>query len=734
MLQRHEVSKKFKECISDQLSLAYLSALVPLWQQKSVYFLLILVPLTLLNANLFAQSKKIKIACIGNSVTFGYTLPDPAVQSYPALLQKKLGDKYVVKNFGHSGATLLKKGHNPYYKTKEFAEAINFHADVAVIALGLNDTDPRNWPNYRDDFIPDYNWLIDTLRSSNPQMKIYICTMTPIFTGHPRFMSSTFVWYGQIQKLIPKIAKINHTGLIDLYEAFHDRPDLITDEWTLHPNVEGAKKLCNVVYKNITGDFGGLKIADIFTNNMVLQRNKPIPVWGIADAGTMVKVTFDHQTKMIKTPSNGQWKVVFPALKASSEPHEMIVENEGNKEIFKNILIGDVWLCSGQSNMYFSLSEAKSGKEAAQKADENENIRLFKYVPYAQTSAVVWDSIALVKANKLDFFHGKWKLNSEAAANEFSAVGYWFGKKIQQEEHIPIGLIELAVGGSPQISWVSRLTLEADPLFEPALYGWRHSDYIMQWCRERAALNLKKAQSPFQRHPYDPCFNFEAGVAKITEFPIKGVIWYQGASDANNAELFSKLFPVFVKDWRDHWGYDFPFYYVQLSSLSRPSWNYFRNAQRKLLKAVPHSGMAVSSDLGDSTNVHYTNKKPVGLRLADLALHYTYDKKEVVSNGPLPVSAIRKGDKIEITFSQNKGLTTSDGKALRGFEIETDEGYFRSINANILNNKVIIDIPKNKIVNKVVYGWKPYSRANLVNGAGLPASTFMLTLRQAQGD
>jgi sialate O-acetylesterase len=408
----------------------------------------------------------------------------------------------------------------------------------------------------------------------------------------------------------------------------------------------------------------------------------------------------------------------------------MIVENEGHKAVFKNILVGDVWLCSGQSNMYFSLAEAKGGKEAAHKADENKNIRLFKYVPYAQTNMTVWDSITLVKANKLDFFHGKWKLNNEAAAKEFSSVGYWFGKKIQQEEHIPIGLIELAVGGSPQISWVSRLTLEADPLFEPALYGWRHSDYIMQWCRQRAALNLKKAKSPFQRHPYDPSFNFEAGVAKITQFPIKGVIWYQGASDANNAELYSKLFPVFVKDWRDHWGYNFPFYYVQLSSLSRPSWNYFRDEQRKLLKTVPQSGMAVTSDLGDSTNVHYTNKKPVGLRLANLALHYTYDKKEVMPNGPLPVSAIKKGNKIEITFSQNKGLITSDGKELRGFEVVNNKGYFKQVNAVIDNNKVIITIPKNEMIDKVVHGWRPYTRANLVNGAGLPASTFMLKVNK----
>src|SRR5699024_9516151 len=141
--------------------------------------------------------------------------------------------------------------------------------------------------------------------------------------------------------------------------------------------------------------------------------------------------------------------------------------------------------------------------------------------------------------------------------------------------------------------------------------------------------------SEYQRHPYSPCFNFEAGVAKITNFPIKGVVWYQGASDATNPELYSKLFPVFVKDWRQQWGYVFPFYYVQLSSLNRPAWSHFRNAQRKLLDKIPHSGMVVTSDLGSKNQVHYQNKKPVGMRLAKLALDRTYKQRQIVPNGPL---------------------------------------------------------------------------------------------------
>lgn len=681
------------------------------------------------NGTLYARTPKIKIACIGNSVTFGYTLPDPATESYPALLQERLGDHYEVRNFGHSGATLLKRGHNPYYKTKEFLKAVGFRPDIAIIELGLNDTDPRNWPNYRDDFMPDYNWLLDTLRSGNPKMKIFICTMTPIFTGHPRFMSSTQFWYKEIQQLIPKIAKNNQASLIDLYQPFHDRPDLITDDWTLHPNVMGAVKLCDIIYQYITGDFGGLKVADIFTDNMVLQRGKPVTIWGTADAGTMVTIAFDDKTRELVVPSNGKWLASFPPLKASSIPRKIKVENEGHEVVFKNILIGDVWLCSGQSNMYFPLSQAMGGEDAARKADPAANLRLFKYVPFAETDNHPWDSIEMAKANALDFYHGQWKLNNMATANGFSAIGYWFGKKIQQEEGIPVGLIELAVGGSPQISWMSRSALEHDALLEPALLNWRHSDYIMSWCRERADENLKYASSSFQRHPYDPSFNFEAGISKLIRFPIKGVVWYQGESDADNAELYRMGFPVFVKDWRSHWGYDFPFYYVQLSSIGRPSWNYFRDAQRRLLGVVPNSGMAVSSDLGDSVNVHYTDKRPVGLRLAHLALHDAYGKENIVPNGPLPEFAVYDGNKIEISFSQSDGLVASDGKVLRGFKIQNDMDYLHEVKATIHNDKVYIDVPNGEKVQQVMYAWDPFTRANLVNGAGLPASTFRIEVK-----
>lgn len=184
---------------------------------------------------LLAQKAAIKIACIGDSVTAGYLLGNAG--SYPSLLQVLMGNKYDVGNFGNSGAALLKKGHNPYYKKKEFTDAVAFNPDVAIIHLGLNDTDPRNWPNYKEGFDADYSWLLDALKKQNPKVKIYICRMNPIFNQHPRFKSGTRDWYWQIQSYISNIAKANRVGLIDLYENLYSRPDLF-------PNALNPTKKC----------------------------------------------------------------------------------------------------------------------------------------------------------------------------------------------------------------------------------------------------------------------------------------------------------------------------------------------------------------------------------------------------------------------------------------------------------------------------------------------------------
>lgn len=676
----------------------------------------------LISGNSYAQ--KIKVACIGNSVTAGYLLPNPKQESYPAQLQQLLGDRYLVGNFGHSGATLLKKGHNPYFKTKEFGEALGFRADIAIIHLGLNDTDPRNWPNYKDDFQADYQWLIDSLKKGNPKLKIYICKLSPIFSGHPRFKSGTRDWYWQIQDKIEQVAKANGLKLIDLNTALNNRPELFADN--LHPDVKGAGIIAKTVYGAITGDFGGFKLNTVFTDHMVLQRDQPIAVYGKANAGDLIEVQFNHITQRTITNSDGKWKVLLKPTKFGG-PYTLKVKSGEHTVLLKDVMIGDVWLCSGQSNMAFPLKSSATAQATLSHLNKNLPIRLLKYNPLAETDNIAWDEKTLNQINELDYFSGTWAKPDENTVGNFSAVAYYFGEKVASNTQIPIGLIQMAVGGSTLESWMDRKTLEQDDLLVDMLANWRKSDFIQDWARGRADVNLKNAANPKQRHPYEPAYNYEAGISNSVGFPIKGVIWYQGESNAHNVELFNHEFPLLVKSWRGKWNYNFPFYYVQLPSIDRPSWPYFREAQLKLLAVVPNSGMAVSSDLGDSLNVHPTRKKEIGERLALLALKNTYHKN-ISASGPVAVKAVRKKNTIIVSFSHARKLMSSDGTVLKGFEVEDDKGNHLSVKAAIFNNEVHLIVPTQLKTKQVLYAWQPFTRANLINEAKLPASTFSISI------
>jgi sialate O-acetylesterase len=690
-------------------------------KQKFIFFL---ATFLFFSSQIFAQNLKIKVACIGNSVTYGYGLKDRSTQSYPVQLQKMLGEKYEVKNFGHSGATLLRKGHDPYYKTKEFTEAMQLVPDIAIIHLGLNDTDPRDWNNYSNDFRGDYSWLIDTFRKVNPRIKVYICLMTPIFNDHPRFRSGTRDWYWKIQNLIPEIAKVNHTGLIDLHTPFYFHPNLFPD--ALHPNKEGAVILAKTVYGAITGDYGGLQMLSVFANDMVLQRNKPIPFFGTADANEQVTVSFSKQTKKTKSDSDGKWKVVFDAMPAGG-PYTLTVKSKNKKIEFTNILMGDVWLCSGQSNMLFRLNQAYEGKEAIANAT-NKNIRLFQFNAIQETDDVAWGSAVLDKTNKLEYFTGNWQQCTPESAATFSAIGYFFGRKIQKEENVPIGLIEVAVGGATIVSFMDRHTMEFDNYLVDELYNWKKSDFIMPWVRERAAKNIENSTDPRQRHPYEPCYNYEAGISKLINTPIKGILWYQGASDAHNVDLYAYNFEKLISSWRKLWNENLPFYFVQLSSIDRPSWPYFRDMQRKISLKIPNTFMVVSSDFGDSLNVHPTHKRPVGEHLALLALKNSYHKN-IIANGPEVKSVSQKGKEIIITFSNAKKLKTRNNEPLTGFEVMNEKGEIFSPKAEVKNNQVILFLNKEEKIIKVLYAFKPFTRANLENEAGLPASTFSIEIK-----
>lgn len=665
----------------------------------------------------FAQTKK--VACVGNSVTFGYGIEN-SEERYPAVLQDMLGKNYIVKNFGHSGATLLKNGHRPYWKQKEFSDAIAFAPDIVVIHLGLNDTDPRNWPNYRDFFVRDYLELIDSFRKVNPKARFLVARMTPLSDRHPRFESGTRDWHEEIQHAIEIVAKVSGAQLIDFFEPLYPYHYILHD--AVHPDKEGAGMLAKIVYSSITGDFGGLQMPMIYSDNMVLQRERPLPISGTANAGEKITVTTGKQKHKTVTADNGKWSVTLQPLK-TGESYTLTVASPKKKLTYKNVVAGEVWLCSGQSNMEFRLNQSATGKADIPQA-QNPDIRLFDMKARWRTDNITWSASALDSVNHLHYLtQPEWQLSTPETAARFSAVAYYFGQMLQDSLKVPVGLICNAAGGSNTESWVDRRTLEYE--FPAIFRDWLNNDFIQDWVRGRAKKNMGENAPKLQRHPYEPTYLFEAGIRPLEKFPVRGAIWYQGESNAHNKEAHAKLFKLLVESWRENWNdVRMPFYFVQLSSINRPSWTWFRDSQRRLQQEIPHTGMAVSSDVGDSLDVHPTQKKEVGTRLARLALNETYGMKNVVPAGPLFRSAAFRNGAAYVSFDNAEGMKSSDGNPIITFEVAEFPGLYYPATAVVEGNQIKASSPEVKNPKYVRYGWQPFTRANLVNAAGLPASTF----------
>lgn len=669
------------------------------------------------------KGEKVKVACVGNSVTYGYGLKDREHDAYPVRLQQMLGAEYDVRNFGHSGATLLTHGHNPYVKLPEYKAALDFRPDIVVIHLGLNDTDPRNWPIYGDEFIADYHSLIQSFREVNPKARIWICLMTPIFHDHPRFDSGTRLWHEMIQQRIRQIAATTDVGLIDLYSPLHIHPNLFPD--ALHPDPKGAFIMAQTIYKSLTGNYGGLSLPSTYSNNMVIQRQQPIRISGKANVGERVDVNFHGQKKTTITDSFGCWQVVLPAEEAGG-PYVLSIKSKSGKLRYENVWVGEVWLCSGQSNMELKLSQIKTAKADIAAADTCSRLHLYNMPSIVPTYAVEWDSARLDSVNRLLYVQsGEWKMSTADVAKRFSAIGFNYGRMLADSLGCHVGIISNAVGGAGCEDWIDRSTLEQH--LPAILRRWKQNDYIMRWCRERAALNMRQSKEKNQRHPYEPAYLFESAILPLERYAIRGVLWYQGESNAENTELHEQLFSLLEDSWRGYWDNpQLPFYFVQLSSIStRPSWPHFRDSQRRLAQKLPYTWMTVCSDLGDSLDVHPTEKREVAHRLLVSSLCHTYGH-HVVPSGPSYKGHIL-GDRGEVMLEYDyaEGVQAKQkGQSLIGFELAGADGIYYEAIAKIVDGKVCVSSPYVPITKAIRYGWQPFTRANLVNAAGLPASTF----------
>ena len=479
-----------------------------------------------------------------------------------------------------------------------------------------------------------------------------------------------------------------------------------------------------------------LKVAKIFSDNMVLQRDKAIHIWGKAIPGSKVLVTFSAAQKNVIASADSLWSIYFKKQIVNTKPQSIIVKSGTQTVEFKNILIGDIWLCIGQSNMEFPM---KNEMHFADEIKQNNQplIRLYNpsYIGKNIFATAFTDSMNQQLESGNFYGNTTWQLCDSNSIKEMSAVGYYFGKEILQNEHIPIGLINLSIGGCPIETFIAKDVLKRSKQFSDKVTGnWLTNDALPVWIRERGQQNdgdVKEANISGPNHGYKPGFAFETGIKPIIPLPIKGIIWYQGESNAQEIERvneYDALQKIMMTDYRSDWHQpQMPFYWVQLSSIDTARyksqlWPEFRNEQRKLLNMIQYGGMAVCSDIGFKNNVHPTDKKTVGERLARWALNKTYGKN-IIPSGPLPIYAKYKSGKVIITFQYTGvGLKTSDGKIVRGFSVDATT----DADAMIKDNEVNV-ISKQKPL-YVYYAWKPFTDANLVNSENLPASTFKINV------
>ncbi|MCT4587641.1 MAG: sialate O-acetylesterase [Carboxylicivirga sp.] len=481
-----------------------------------------------------------------------------------------------------------------------------------------------------------------------------------------------------------------------------------------------------------------IEVAKVFQSHMVLQRNAPIKIWGTAPVNKSFEVVLDGYIKQVQANKKGRWAVNFPPREASFTPIELRV----NQQVFTDILVGDVWLCSGQSNMKFALEKSDYPKSEAN--CDNPNLRLLLMGAVRNVAKNGYTKEELARCNTEDFFKGTWIKSEPASAKPFSAVGWVMGNKLQKELNIPVGLIQMAIGGSAVNNWLPPNIAKKHPLTKD-LYGgdWFSNPNVkpQHISRAKDALqNVLKEDEPFVagKMPYrwvcEPGFLFEAGPTHLKPLKIKGIAWYQGEADSNTSKAvqdYAILFEQMITSWRKHFGQkDLPFVFVQLPGFNNQFWPQMREVQRMSETKIPNTGMVVTIDTGAKYKIHPKDKTTVGERLAHMALKVAYNKKGYDGFPQLKDVKVRE-QKIKLTLSNCKHGWQSVEGDIQGFEVMDKEGNYHIATAKMTGKNTIevcsgVANPKG-----VRYGWMPFPEPalNLFTREGLPLGPFQSTIK-----
>lgn len=440
-----------------------------------------------------------------------------------------------------------------------------------------------------------------------------------------------------------------------------------------------------------------IRLPEVFGDGMVLQQQSSVPIWGWSEPGSKVTLStsWNKKSYTATVSANGGWRVQVTTPKAGGPYTIRITGSE--TIVLQDVLVGEVWFCSGQSNMEMPMAgfprQAIAGSENIIKSSANSQIRLFRVTRAAQVTPQ-------------DTLSGKWEQASAASVKSFSAVGYLYGRLLQEKLKVPVGIISSAYGGTPIEAWMPAQSLQEFP-----------------------SVKLPSTTNPPKQLKSQPTVLYNAMIHPAAGYGIKGFLWYQGEANARNPHLYAGLMAAMVKAWRAQWhNASLPFYYVQLAPFNRKDSNQastrVREAQLKALELIPYSGMAVTLDVGDEKNIHPSDKWTVAQRLYQLALAKTYGFKEVAWSGPVYKSLKVTSDTAQLRFEHTGGGLTDKGKGLAQFEIAGADKVFYPAQATITPFGVAVWSPEVKSPVAVRYAFKDWVMGDLYNKDGLPASSF----------
>ena len=482
-----------------------------------------------------------------------------------------------------------------------------------------------------------------------------------------------------------------------------------------------------------------IDLPSVFSDNMVLQQNHQCPIWGRGTPGHEVRIrlhqiTANKSSEKIKTKDwiidtvvneTGQWEATLPSLTFKDYPNKfsLTVSSGGNKKTIKNILLGEVWICGGQSNMEWPVKLAEN-PEIEILNGNHPNIRVFN-TPHVLSSEPQFD------------INASWTPCTTQTISEITAVGYFFARAIKEEIKVPIGLLSINWGGSRAEPWTPIEALKKHPIFsEKAKKQIENVNAYNKYYEETGIKEINGLPGE-QFDSYSAMYN--GMLSPVIPFGIKGVIWYQGESNANEPEEYKSLLPLMISSWRKSWKQgDFPFGIVQLASFYPPSknpteggWAFLRSAQLYTSQLLKNTGLVVTTDIGDANDIHPKNKQDVGKRLAKWALAKAYERK-IIYSGPIAKKMRRQGSNLIIDFTfTGKGLQTRNNQKLGTFAIADERSYWTIADAFIKGSSVVLSSPDIQKPTQACYAWSNNpEKSNLINSAGLPASCFWLKIKE----